>query len=122
MGFGSTETGRSEERPGVVDSTAIEYMLRDYRVRPGEMGDWLEEWANKVYPLRLKFGFKVVGAWKMGEDRFVWILGHEGGMKEFEKANEKYYNSKQRKAIRQDPARHLLEIKHWMMEDVMPDA
>ena len=115
MGFGSTETGRPEERPRpeVVASMAIEYMLRDYRVRPGKMDDWLEEWSNKVYPLRLKFGFKVAGAWKIGEDRFVWILGYEGGKREFEKANEKYYNSKERKAIRPDPARHLLEIKHW---------
>ena len=79
MGFGSTETGRPEERPRpeVVASMAIEYMLRDYRVRPGKMDDWLEEWSNKVYPLRLKFGFKVAGAWKIGEDRFVWILGLE---------------------------------------------
>ena len=50
---------------------AARYMLRDYRVRRGEMGEWLEEWADKVYPLRLKFGFKVVGAWMVGEDWFV---------------------------------------------------
>ncbi|MDG6898596.1 MAG: NIPSNAP family protein [Nitrososphaerota archaeon] len=98
---------------------AFEYMLRDYRVKPGEMEEWLREWATKVYPLRLKFGFKVVGAWKVEEDRFVWILGYDGKKGDFERANEKYYNSKERKAMKPDPARHLSEIKHWMMSDAM---
>jgi len=95
-------------------------MLRDYRVKPGEMGKWIEEWAGKIYPLRLKFGFKVVGAWRVGDDRFVWILRYDRKKGDFEKANDRYYNSKERKAIKPDPARHLAEIKHWMMEDVRP--
>ena len=96
-----------------------EYMLRDYRVKPGEMGEWLEEWANKIYPVRSKFGFKVVGAWKVGEDRFVWVLSHVGKKGELEAANDRYYNSAERKAISPDPARHLAETKHWMMDDAL---
>ena len=99
-----------------------EYMLRDYRVKRGEMGEWLQEWREKVYPLRLHFGFKVLGAWTVGDDRFVWILGHDGGKGEFEKADERYYSSEERKALKPDPARHLLEVKHWMMDDVLPGA
>jgi hypothetical protein len=98
----------------------VEYMLRDYRIKQGEMRDWLKEWATKIYPLRLKFGFEVVGAWKVGDDRFVWILAYDGKEGDFERANEKYYNSKERKALRPDPARHLSRIKHWMMESALP--
>jgi NIPSNAP len=98
----------------------MEYMLRDYRVRAGEMGQWLREWRTKVYPLRRRFGFEVVGAWTIGEDRFVWILAHEGKEGDFERANEEYYISKERKGMRPDPARHLAEVRHWMMADVLP--
>ena len=107
--------------PGRTDDRVMtEYMLRDYKVKAGEMEDWLKEWSEKIYPLRLKMGFKVLGAWKVGDDRFVWILSHDGKKGEFEKANERYYSSKERKAIRPDPARHLAEVRHWMMEDVLP--
>lgn len=95
-------------------------MLRDYGVKPGEMEEWLREWAEKIYPLRLKMGFRVVGAWRVGDDRFVWILSYDGEAGEFEKANQRYYDSKERKEIAPDPARHLLEIRHWMMQDVLP--
>ena len=56
-----------------------------------------------MYPLRLRFGLRVVGAWKVGEGRFVWIPGYEGEKGEFEEANEGYYNSMERKAARQTP-------------------
>ena len=96
------------------------YMLRDYRVKPGEMCEWIEEWARVVYPIRLKFGFKVLGAWRIGDERFVWVLCHDGKKEDFEKADEGYHNSKERKGAKPDPARHLVETKHWVMEDVMP--
>jgi NIPSNAP len=97
-----------------------EWMLRDYQVKAGEMEEWLEEWRAKVCPLRLKFGFKVVGAWKIGDDRFLWVLAHEGKAGSFQKANEDYYSSRERKAMKPDPARHLLKTDHLMMTSVMP--
>lgn len=97
-------------------------MLRDYKIRPGEMSEWLDEWAEKIYPLRLKFGFRVVGAWRMGDERFVWILRYDGKKGDFERANRRYYESHERKAIQPDPARHLADIKHWMMEGVPPGS
>jgi hypothetical protein len=100
---------------------AYEYMLRDYRVKSGEMNEWIEEWRTKVYPLRLKMGFEVLGAWTLGEDRFVWVLGYKGKKGDFEKANKRYYDSKERKAMKPDPARHLSEIKHWMMVGALPN-
>ena len=95
-------------------------MLRDYRIKPGKMDEWIEEWTSVVYPLRLKFGFKVLGAWRIGDERFVWVLCHDGDKKDFEEADVRYHDSKERKATRPDPARHLVETRHWMMEDVTP--
>jgi NIPSNAP len=96
----------------------VEYQLRDYVVKPGEMEEWVEEWRNKVLPLRKKFGFKIAGAWRIEEDRFIWILGYEG-KEGFEKADELYYASPERKELSPDPARHLRKTDHHMMMDVM---
>jgi hypothetical protein len=99
----------------------IEYMLRDYRVKPVEMDEWIEEWRAKIYPLRLKFGFDVVGAWRIGDDRFVWILSYKGKKGDFQKVNEEYYNSKDRRSMKPDPARHLSKVEHAMMTSVLQD-
>jgi NIPSNAP len=96
----------------------LEYQLRDYLVKPGEMNEWVEEWREKVLPIRKKFGFKVAGAWQIGEERFVWILGYEG-KEGFKRADERYYSSPDRKELTPDPARHLTATDHHMMTDVL---
>lgn len=97
----------------------FEYQLRDYRVKPGQMDNWIAEWKSKVFPLRAKFGFRVVGAWQIGDNRFVWILGHDVRGGGFQTADEKYYASEERISLRPDPARHLAKTDHWMMKSVM---
>ena len=96
----------------------LEYQLRIYQVKPGEMNEWVDEWRSKVLPLREKFGFKVVGAWRVGEERFVWILAYEGKVG-FEKADEDYYSSPERKKLNPNPARHLGTTDHHMMANVL---
>jgi hypothetical protein len=49
--------------------------------------------APKIYPLRLKFGFSIVGAWRVGAERFVWILKWEHPSKSFDEAEKAYYDS-----------------------------
>jgi hypothetical protein len=95
----------------------MEYQLRDYRVKPGEIDEFIKEWKEKLYPLRVKKNFKLIGAWIVnGENRFVWILGYEGS---FEKAEKDYYDSPERKAISPDPARHLENPQHFQMSSVL---
>ena len=92
--------------------------LREYTVKPGEMNAWIAEWRAHVVPLRRKFGFEVLGAWKIAEaDEFVWILRYNGP-KSWRDADADYYNSPERKAIDPDPARHLAHTRARMMEDV----
>lgn len=89
----------------------MEYQLRIYTVRPGEMEEWLEEWRRHVLPLRRKFGFAVTGPWVIeAEDRFVWILGYEGEQG-WAAADAAYYESEERKSLRPDPARHLSRVE-----------
>lgn len=93
----------------------MEYQLRIYTVRPGEMEAWLEEWRRQVLPLRRKFGFEVTGPWVIeAEGRFVWILGYEGEQG-WAAADAAYYESEERKSLRPDPARHLARVETSMM-------
>ena len=94
----------------------MEYQLRDYRVRPGELDEWLEEWREQVYPLRLANGFEVIGAWIAREEsRFVWIIGHD----DFQLANDVYYASPERAGMDPDPARHLARVSETQLERIV---
>jgi NIPSNAP len=94
----------------------VEYRLRDYQVKPGELDEWLAEWRQKVYPLRLAAGFEVVGAWVAREqNRFVWIIGH----RDFAAANDDYYASPERAAMDPDPARHLAQVEEIQVEPIL---
>ncbi len=91
------------------------YQLRMYTVKAGEMAEWLTEWADKIAPLRRRFGFEIVGAWTIEEsDRFVWIISHSGPQS-WDEVDRAYYSSPERKALDPDPARHLASTEHWLM-------
>ena len=97
----------------------MEFQLRDYRVKPGEMNEWIDEWRTIIYPLRLKLGFKVVGAWtKIEDDRFLWILSFEGPEGSFAEAEKAYFASPERKAINPDPVRHLASTSQTMIRGI----
>ena len=100
----------------------MEYQLRHYRIRAGEMDAFIDEWRRRVYPLRRKFGFTFVGAWRVdGADEFVWIIGY-GGADGFAAADARYYASPERKRMDPDPARHIEAPITRAMTSVVPDA
>jgi hypothetical protein len=98
----------------------VDYQLRSYVVKRGEMDEWLTEWRSKVVPLRREFGFEIVGAWVIEqESRFVWIVAHDD---DFAARDKDYYASPERKAIAPDPARHLENVETKMMRSIDPGA
>jgi hypothetical protein len=98
----------------------MEYQVRNYFVKEGEMEDWLKEWKAQVYPLRNKLGFELVGAWvARGENRFLWILSYDGPMESFSEADKAYYDSEERKSLVPDPARHLAKTEATIMESIL---
>ena len=85
--------------------------LRRYTVAAGRMGEWLEEWGERVRPLREGHGFAVVGAWVVEESsEFVWVIAYDGEGT-FAEADAAYYGSPERAALEPDPARHLVEVR-----------
>ena len=96
----------------------MEYSLRIYEVKQGEMSDWIDEWSRLIRPLREKLGFSVLGAWASEEaNTFVWLLGYDGP-DGYETADAAYYASPERAAVRPDPARHLASTRQLEVKPV----
>jgi hypothetical protein len=91
----------------------MEYELRSYRVKPGQMKPFLEVF-DKVVEARRAHGFTVEGVWySEADDVFTWVVSHEGP---FDAAVERYYESEERKAIEPSPASFLDEVETFMVE------
>ena len=82
----------------------MEIQLRDYRIRPGHMDEWIAGWESGVVPLRRQEGFDIVGAWvDRANDRFVWLVGYSGD-DGFESAEARYRARSERLSQRPDPS------------------
>ena len=92
----------------------MQWQLRMYRVKDGELETFTREWYEHVAPLRRSLGFEVVGPWVADDGQFVWLVAHE----DLETADAAYYASPERKAMDPDPARNLTEIRTWLMEEL----
>ena len=96
----------------------MEIQLRDYRIRPGHLEEWLDGWRSGVRPLREQAGFRVLGAWVVPEqNRFVWVLEYTGA-EGFSAADERYYASPERAALRPDPAELIERVETAMVTAV----
>ncbi len=85
----------------------MEYQLRIYEVKDGQMGAFLGIFPA-VVEARRAVGFEVLGAWTIPEkNQFIWIVGAEDGI---EATSERYYASEQRRAIEPEPAKLLETI------------
>jgi ribosomal protein L11 methylase PrmA len=98
---------------------AMETQLRDYRIRPGHMDDWIAGWTTGIVPLRHQEGFTIVGAWvDRPHDRFVWLVGYSGA-DGFEAAEERYHDLPERLAIDPNPS-DFIETATLDMVDRLP--
>ncbi len=88
------------------------WQLRIYRIAPGAMDAFLDEWRASVRPLRESLGFEVLGPWVGEDDRFVWLIAHD----DLEAADASYYASPERAALDPDPARLIEEVQTFLLE------
>lgn len=92
--------------------------LRIYTINRGKMDEWIRGWRKGVVPLRQKFGFRVDAAWVVGgQNKFVWILSHDGP-EDWQAKQAEYYGSAERKAMDPDPARLIAHAEEWMIRSV----
>jgi heme-degrading monooxygenase HmoA len=92
------------------------FQLRDYRIDPAHLDEFLDAWRRQVPQLRQAHGFEV-RAWVVRDEaRLVWIVSYPGSREDFEEADAAYYASAERGAFDPDPRRWLVATHHaWLI-------
>ena len=92
--------------------------VRVYVAKEGRLDEFVRVFVEQLVPLRARFGFRVIGAWTVPEERrFVWVAGYDGPGT-IQEAHERYYASPDRLAVRPDPASLLQETNAWFATPV----
>src|SRR5512138_1810722 len=93
--------------------------IRIYTLNRGMLDQFMKEWKEKIYPLRLVYGFSIPGAWAIREtNQFIWLLGYDG-KGTWEQRDKDYYASPERKQIDPDPARHVARMQLHFVDTVV---
>lgn len=91
-----------------------------YTINRGALDAFAAEWRDKIKPLRIKFGFEVLGGWKVeATNQFVWFLSYEGA--DWDARNQAFYQSAERRSLDPDPARHIARVEQYFVEAVTPE-
>ena len=93
--------------------------LRIFTINKGRLDDFVRAWAAGVYPLRLKKGYRIEGAWVIRErNEFVWLLASDGD--DWDAQERSYYASPERAAMNPDPAQYIAKVEKWFVTPVLP--
>ena len=101
-------------------TSAKETQIRIFTINKGKMDVFLDGWQKGVYPLRIKSGFKIEGAWVVKEkNKFIWILSYEGP-EGFEAKDSAYYASQARITLKPDPADYIADVEKYFINPGLP--
>ena len=93
--------------------------VRIFTINRGKMEVCIDAWLKGVYPLRIRNGFKIEGAWMVKEkSKFIWILSYDGP-EGFEAKDSAYYASESRKTLNNDPAQYIADVEKYFIESVI---
>ena len=85
------------------------------------MNEFVSAWQKGVYPLRIRSGFKIEGAWAVeGQNKFIWILSYDGP-EGFEAKDSAYYASQARTTLQPDPADYIAYSEKYFINDAKPE-
>jgi hypothetical protein len=77
--------------------------VRTYKIKPGQMEEFLTLWRDHVVPARTANGYEVLGAWDDAQDgTFVWVVSHEAP-DGWDAAERAYYDSPERQSVPRNP-------------------
>jgi hypothetical protein len=94
--------------------------IRIFTINKGKMEVFLDAWQKGVYPLRIKSGFKIEGAWVVKEkNKFIWILSYDGP-EGFDAKDSAYYASQARTTLKPDPAEYIADAEKYFITSGLP--
>jgi hypothetical protein len=101
-------------------ATTKQTQIRIFTINKGKMDVFLDGWQKGVYPLRIKNGFKIEGAWVVKEkNKFIWILSYDGP-EGFEARDSAYYASQARTTLKPDPADYIADAEKYFISPGLP--
>ncbi|HEV8286658.1 MAG TPA: hypothetical protein VGQ09_20255 [Chitinophagaceae bacterium] len=101
-------------------TTTKKTQIRIFTINKGKMDIFLDAWQKGVYPLRIKSGFKIEGAWVVQEkNKFIWILSYDGP-EGFEAKDSAYYASQARTTLKPDPADYIADAEKYFISPGLP--
>jgi hypothetical protein len=94
--------------------------LRIYTINRGRMDDFVRAWRDGIYPLRLRHGFRIFGAWVVPENnQFIWVLSY-AGPERWEDKERAYYESPERSLLDPDPTHYVARMEHYFLTPALP--
>jgi hypothetical protein len=110
-----TRQGRASAAPR--DSIS---QLRVFTINRGQLDRFVDAWRRGVYPLRLRHGFRIDGAWVIPErNEFLWVLSYDGP-EGFRAKDSAYYASAERGTLDPDPVQFIARAERWFVTPAMP--
>ncbi len=95
--------------------------IRIYTINRGQLGEFVRAWQQGIYPLRVRHGFTIEGAWILEKtNQFVWILSHAGDEEAFFVNEAAYYESTERGALDPDPQQYIARVERWFVKSALP--
>ena len=83
--------------------------VRIYKIRPGQMENWLRFFHEKVVPLQNKFGISPHVGWVNAKDsEFIWVRDFSGG-EPIEEQEKRYVASEERRTVMGDESKQYIE-------------
>ena len=96
--------------------------LRMFRISERQMDAFVAAWLAGVYPLRLRYGFRTEGAWRIdATHQFLWLLSYSGP-ETFEEQDQAYYASTERTRLDPDPAQYIERVEVHFVTSVLPET
>jgi hypothetical protein len=96
--------------------------LRIYTINRGRMDDFLRAWRDGIYPLRLRHGFRISGAWVSEEtNQFIWVISY-AGPEQWDDMERAYSESPERSALEPDPSHYIAHAEHFFVTPTLPQT
>jgi hypothetical protein len=91
----------------------MKQQLRIYTINKNALEQFVQEWREKLVPLREKHGFRVLEAYALpSTSQFVWTMAFDGTDAEWDSADKAYFGSSERLAMQPDPGRLIARMEN----------
>ena len=115
----TTVTGQSSQSGPASQPVVTATHLRLMTVDKGKLDQFSDAWVKTVYAQRIKMGMQIPFAAKIpATNQFVWLITYNG-KEPFEKVEQVYYNSPERKQYSPDPAQWIARNEPMILTPVI---